>query len=68
MSRILGIVYVVTACNSGLIAQSIKELEMIVDYKKLTQPILILSPPTGDLDVENVIRDYNLTDIMSKVR
>lgn len=41
---------------------------MIVDYKKLTQPILILSPPTGDLDVENVIRDYNLTDIMSKVR
>ena len=41
----------------------------MVDDRELTQPILILfSPPTGDLNVENVIRDYNLTDIIDKVR
>ena len=41
----------------------------MVDEEELTQPILILfSPPTGDRNVENVIRDYDLTDIIDNVR
>jgi hypothetical protein len=52
-----------------MIRQSIKELEIMVDDEELTQPILILfSPPTGDRNAENVIRDYNVTDIINKVR
>ena len=42
--------------NGEMIEQSIRELEIMVDDRELTQPILILfSPPTGDLNVENVI-------------
>lgn len=58
----------VDICES-LITRSIRELQIMVDDEELKQPILILfSPPTGDRNVENVIRDYNLTDIIDKVR
>jgi len=54
-------------CNSGMIRQSINELKILVDDEEITQPILILfSPPSGDRNVENVIRDYNFTDIIEK--
>ena len=48
---------------------SIRELKIMVDDKELTQPILILfSPPTSDQDVQDVIREYNFTNIIDKVR
>ena len=67
--RYAGIVHMVTTSDSGMIRQSIRELEIMLDDKEITAPILILfSPPTGDRNVENIIRDYNLTDIIEKVR
>lgn len=62
-----GIVHLVNA-NSERLSLSIKELKDIVDDKRITKPILILfSPTTGDTYVEEVIRNYNLTDIIDKV-
>ena len=52
-----------------MIRESINELGKMLDDEEITAPILVLfSPPTGERNVENVIRDYNLTDIIKKVR
>ena len=61
-----GIVYMITP---QMIRESINELGKMLDDEEITAPILVLfSPPTGERNVENVIRDYNLTDIIEKVR
>ena len=52
-----------------MIRESINELGKMLDDEEITAPILVIfSPPTGERNVENVIRDYNLTDIIKKVR